>query len=354
MKPKPGKTPISCVDLFCGAGGLSHGLFLEGLTINAGIDMDPASRYPFMVNNQAAFIQSDIAEVAPEYIARLFTPRTIRVLAGCAPCQPFSVVNRAGDRSKEHKWRLLYDFKWSIVATRPDIIVSENVPTAARYSVFNDFIKDLRSMGYYVWHGVVNCADYGVPQTRKRLILMASLHGAITMWPPTTDAEHWRTVRHAIGHLPPIRAGETHPKDRLHVSSSLSEINLKRIRATKYGGTWHDWPKELYTRQLLENPESSHRGVFGRMVWDKPAPTITTHCHGYGNGRFGHPEQDRAISLREAALLQSFPQDYQFVPPNEKVKITTISRLIGNAVPVLLGRAIARSILRHLGITPTR
>lgn len=128
----------------------------------------------------------------------------------------------------------------------------------------------------------------------------------------------------------------------------MSEINLKRIRASKPGGTWRDWPKKLVADCHKEGSGKTYPSVYGRMEWNKPAPTMTTQCYGYGNGRFGHPEQDRAISLREAAVIQGFPRDYKFIERGASVEFRTLGRMIGNAVPVGLGQAIAKSIKAHL------
>jgi DNA (cytosine-5)-methyltransferase 1 len=155
-------------------------------------------------------------------------------------------------------------------------------------------------------------------------------------------------VKQAIGRLRPLSAGESAPKDKLHVTSTLSDTNLERIKVSKPGGTWRDWPKRLVAECHRVDSGRTYPGVYGRMEWDKPAPTMTTQCYGFGNGRFGHPVQDRAISLREAAILQSFPRKYAFIPKGGEVSFKVLGRLIGNAVPVDLGRAIARSIDQHL------
>jgi DNA (cytosine-5)-methyltransferase 1 len=163
-----------------------------------------------------------------------------------------------------------------------------------------------------------------------------------------------KTVRQVIGRLRALSAGEAAPRDKLHISSTLSEKNLKRIKVSKPGGTWRDWPEHLVADCHRVKSGRTYPGVYGRMEWDKPAPTMTTQCYGFGNGRFGHPEQDRAITLREAAIIQSFPRDYSFIPVNEEVSFKVLGRLIGNAVPVDLGRAIARSINNHLTTIASR
>jgi len=346
---------VSCVDLFCGAGGLTHGFVQEGLRVNAGIDLDPACRYPYSANNDATFVQRDISGMEASEVAKLFTPGTIWVLAGCAPCQPFSTYSQRYDTKADHKWGLLYEFARIAAGVMPDIVTMENVPAIRRHEVFDDFVKTLLELGYEVWHDVVDCAAYGVPQSRKRMVLLASLHGPIELIEPLRDEKGYKTVRQAIGRLRPIGAGESDPEDELHVAARLSAKNLARIRASTPGGTWRDWPSHLIAECHKRGSGFKYPSIYGRMEWDKPAPTITTECYQYGSGRFGHPEQDRAISLREAALLQGFPSHYEFVPCGERVRITTVARLIGNAVPVDLGRAIAKSIIRHIdqcGVKP--
>jgi len=343
MMPK-----ISCVDLFCGAGGLTHGFVLEGIPVVAGIDMDPACRYPYETNNdEAKFIERDISQVSASELNGLFGDADIKILAGCAPCQPFSTyAQRYELDGKDGKWGLLYHFARLAEQTNPDVITMENVPTVAKHVVFHDFVDSLKKLGYTVWFDVVDSSKYGVPQMRRRMVLLASKHGEIKMIEPTHPIPS--TVRQAIGHLRSLKAGEVAPRDKLHVSSSLTEKNLNRIRVSKPGGSWRDWPTDLVADCHKVESGRTYPGVYGRMEWDKPAPTMTTQCYGFGNGRFGHPEQDRAISLREAAILQSFPRNYAFVPNDKKVCFTILGRLIGNAVPVALGRAIAKSIDSHL------
>ena len=351
MKTTKRVEDCTVVDVFSGAGGLTHGFLLEGFHVVAGIDADPACKYPFEHNNPgASFVQKRIEEVDPRDVLALYPAGHIKVLVGCAPCQPFSSYNRS--RGERKDWDLLYEFARLIEHVQPEIVSMENVPRLATYKgglVYEDFVKSLERNGYTVSvYPRVYAPDYGVPQHRTRLILFASKWGRIRMLRRARSPENYATVRHAIGHLPPIKAGEAHPDDPIHRASRLSELNLRRIRASVPGGTWLDWPEDLRASCHVKTTGKWYKSVYGRMRWDEPAPTITTQCYGYGNGRFGHPEQDRAISLREAALLQTFPPYYEFVPPGEPVKIAVVSRLIGNAVPVLLARAIAKSIRLHI------
>jgi len=339
---------IACVDLFCGAGGLTHGFVLEDIPVVAGIDMDTACRFPYEANNQARFIARDISSVSVAELETFFGAADVKILAGCAPCQPFSTYSHRYelDDGKNGKWGLMYEFARLAKGAQPDVITMENVPTVIKHAVFHDFVETLSQVGYHVWFDVVDSSRYGVPQSRRRMVLLASKHGKVEMIPPTHLTP--RTVRQAIGRLTPIAAGETAPKDKLHIAAKLSEKNIKRIKVSKPGGTWRDWPKHLVAECHRADSGRTYPGVYARMEWDKPAPTMTTQCFGFGNGRFGHPEQNRAISLREAAILQSFPHDYTFIPKDGEANFKVLGRLIGNAVPVNLGRAIARSIKSHL------
>lgn len=187
----------------------------------------------------------------------------------------------------------------------------------------------------------VACVNYGVPQTRRRHVLFASKLGKIELIPATHEQPI--TVREVISQMEPLVAGQKSTYDPLHIAANLSEINLQRIKKSLPGGTWRDWPEELRADCHKKESGRSYPAVYGRMEWDKPAPTMTTLCYGYGNGRFGHPEQDRAISLREAALIQTFPQNYKFLEPSGKMNFKGVGRMIGNAVPVRLGEIIGIS-----------
>lgn len=338
---------ITCVDLFCGAGGLTHGMIQGGIDVTAGIDTDSTCRFPYEENNDGArFIEKDITDIRSKEIEGLFKKDSIRVLAGCAPCQPFSTYSQRYDNERDGKWALLNEFDRIVRDTKPEIVTMENVPAILKHRVFEDFVTTLKRRRYHVWYDVVDCSAYGVPQSRKRTVLLASKHGPITLIEKTHKKP--KTVKQAIGRLRSIEAGEQSPRDKMHRAATLSPINLKRIRASKPGGTWRDWPKHLVAECHKRDGGRSFPSVYGRMEWDKVAPTMTTQCYGFGNGRFGHPEQDRAISLREAAILQGFPRNYKFIPPEQEAECRNLGRLIGNAVPVDLGRVIAQSIVKHV------
>ena len=183
---------------------------------------------------------------------------------------------------------------------------------------------------------------------RSRLVLIATLHGNPVFPKPTHSPDEYESVHDAIGVMPALADGAIDSRDPLHRASSLSTINLERIRASTPGGTWRDWPASLVAQCHKRPSGKGYASIYGRMAWTDPAPTITTQFYGFGNGRFGHPDQDRAVSLREGAMLQSFPEDYRFIPPDQQIYFKRVGRMIGNAVPVLLSRAIARSIKRHI------
>lgn len=341
----------SCVvDLFCGVGGLTKGLELSNLNVIAGIDIDESCRFAYESNNNAKFIHGDITSFNPKELLKLFPSNSIRILAGCAPCQPFSKYTQRYRKEgyKDDKWRLLYSFLNIIDVVKPTIVSMENVPELQKQEVFNDFVEYLINNGYKCYWSIVYCPDYGVPQKRKRIVLLASLLGEIKLIPPLYDAMNYLTVRDAIGDLPVLCNGQVDENDSIHCSTKMSEINLKRIKQSIPGGTWRDWDENLRLSCHKKESGKGYGAVYGRMLWDEPSPTITTQFYGYGNGRFGHPEQDRAISYREGALLQSFPPDYVFVPENETFNRRKLGIHIGNAVPVELGKAIGMSIKKHL------
>ena len=347
MDSKKLSSPPVAVDLFCGAGGLSYGMQQAGVTISGGIDLDPSCRHPFETNVKADFYERDISELPAEFVASLFPAGRIRVLAGCAPCQPFSTYTNGSSASKG-QWQLLNKFGEMVKELQPEIVTMENVPQITKHAVFKDFLSIIEESNYHYNYSVVQCATYGVPQKRPRLVLMASKIGDIELVPPSHKEGDFATVRDAIQHLESLEAGNVSRSDCLHKSSRLSKKNLQRIRNSKPGGTWRDWDDDLRTSCHKRNSGQTYSSVYGRMRWDRPAPTITTQFNGYGTGRFGHPEQDRAISLREGAILQTFPEHYSFVPEGEIIQIAPVARLIGNAVPVKLGEAIGQSIMKHL------
>lgn len=344
-----GMKKIQAIDLFCGAGGLTCGLQKAGINVRAGIDVDGKCEYAFSHNNKAKFLARSILDVNGEELRKLLSSDDYTLLAGCAPCQAFSNYNRKANET-DSRWTLLLEFGRLIDETRPTFVTMENVPQLAQKGkgVFQRFLLILKNLGYWVDWKVIQCEEYGLPQKRKRLVLVGSKLGKIKILASDEFGFKPKTVREAIAFLKPISAGEMSATDPLHKSCKLSPLNLQRIRASKPGGTWRDWPESLRSTCHKKVSGRSYQSVYGRMSWDEPSPTITTQFVGYGTGRFGHPEQDRAISLREGALLQSFPLSYEFVPPGEKVDLFPIARMIGNAVPVVIGELIGKTFVEHL------
>lgn len=339
---------VAVVDLFCGIGGLTCGLRKAGLNVVAGVDCDDTCRYAYTKNNKTKFICADISEYSYKNIVNLFGNADVKVLVGCAPCQTFSKqTNKYKNRIYDKKWTLLSYFGEYIKAIKPDVISMENVPELKNFDVFENFKSILISLGYNISYQVVDCSKYGLPQKRRRLVLLASKFGKIELISPDHFSKK-RTVRDAIGDLPPLENGKIDMADPLHRCAGLTDINLKRIKQSLPGGTWRDWDKSLLLECHKKLSGKSYSSVYGRMKWDEPSPTITTQFFSLGTGRFGHPEQDRALSLREGALLQTFPRNYKFFKDIDSMNIGTISRHIGNAVPVDLGKLIGMSIQRHL------
>lgn len=342
---------VSAIDLFCGIGGLSYGLKKAGITVNAGIDLDESCKYAFEKNVKAKFIDIDITQLKGEYLLKKYwqDEKEIKILVGCAPCQPFSShTNKNKEKEKNSKWNLLNEFKRLIIETNPQIISMENVPNLSNQNIFTGFLDFLKENKYNVSYTNVYCPDYGIPQKRRRLVLLGSKLGDIKILPKTHSSSNYKTTRQAIGGLPPIKSGEILKKDPLHRTTKLTDINLKRIKASKPNGTWLDWGKDLRLNCHQKDTGSTYKAVYGRMSWDEPSPTITTQFYNYGTGRFGHPEQDRALTIREAAILQSFPEDYIFFKNEEDISITKLGTHIGNAVPVDLGFIIGKTIINHI------
>jgi DNA (cytosine-5)-methyltransferase 1 len=344
---------IVAADIFCGAGGLTRGLLDAKIEVTAGYDIDAACQFPYEHNNTPAkFHKESVTDLTGDKLAKHFPAGSIRVLVGCAPCQTFSKYTQGLDNDDDPKWTLLNHFARLVRELKPDLVSMENVPELQGHSVFDDFLNTLTDEGFHFSKDeekrVVYCPDYGIPQQRSRLVLVASRFGPIELVPPTHKPENYVKVSDVLRSLPALESGEEHPKDRMHRTSKLSPLNLKRIRHSRPGGTWRDWPEELVAKCHRKKSGKTYPSVYARMEWGQPSPTITTQFYGYGNGRFGHPEQDRAISLREGAILQSFPEDYKFVKPNGEYRFKAIGRMIGNAVPVRLGEIVGKTIRTHL------
>ena len=332
---------IHAVDLFCGIGGLTHGLSLAGVDVKAGFDNDPTCRYAFEANNGAEFVCKSVRDLTFLDLDRYYCAADVTALVGCAPCQPFSAHNRRRAMS-EADCSLVNEFARLIAEAMPDLVSMENVPGLVQHPSFSDLIETLSRLDYNFSYAVVSCESYGIPQRRRRLVLLASRLGPVSL--PDGEAKP-PTVEDCIRDLPAIEDGAVCANDPAHTTLALSPTNRKRIAQSRPGGTWTDWDDRLVNKC---HRKAHYPAPYGRMSWDKLAPTITTQFCYYSTGRFGHPEQNRAISIREGALLQTFPRDYVFVDEADPLTIRDLARHIGNAVPVSLARAIGTAFLVSL------
>ncbi|MCI4396393.1 MAG: DNA cytosine methyltransferase [Thermoprotei archaeon] len=339
-------------DLFCGTGGLSYGLYRAGFSTIGGLDkFDPAAdtyeaRFGVHVLKKDAFSfsPSDLVKVVDSF----------DVLVGGPPCQGFSTLKiyRYGPDARND---LVLYYARVVELSKPKAIIFENVPLVVKDARFEYLKKVLYENDYSLDYHILNAADYGVPQRRLRLILIA-VRGARKVELPEPDygspdspavrkgvREPWRTVRDVISDLPPIDDGECHQSDPLHCAKKLNPRYKEIMRhVPKNGGSRDSVPLDLLLPTHRKHP-TSFRDSFGRLRWDEPSVTITTKFYDPSSGRFTHPEQDRALSLREGARLQSFPDDYPF-----KGTFTQIARQIGEAFPPLLAEKVGRRLKEYL------
>lgn len=356
------KNKYEAIDIFSGCGGVSCGLSLAGFKVKAAveIDQDAVDTYKnYAPLGKVNLLHDDICMLSGKAILKAAGLETddIYLLAGCPPCQNFSMQN-PGNRNKsiEERKKLLFEFLRVIEEILPPFVLMENVPgikTEYNKVILNEFLDRLRKQ-YVVVDGVLNAADYGVPQMRKRFVLHAvrkdichelQTCGFMFALPAPTHAKNaeggllpWKTVREAIGDLPAIRAGEAYADDgriHNHKCASLDPKNIRRMQIIrKNGGSRNCLPDELVLECHKKKDSngklfSGHRDVYGIMDADKPSPTMTGGCLCYSKGRYGHYEQDRAISIREAARLQTFPDEFIF---SDSLKAAGLQ--IGNAVPI--------------------
>ncbi len=316
------------IDLFSGCGGLTLGLKNAGVEVIGAIEIDDRAREVYRANHpEVAFLGNDIRDADPLEIMRRMRlrPGELDLLAGCPPCQGFSRIrrkNRRGAKADERNM-LIDNFALIVETLRPKNLMLENVPGLADYPRFRAFKKSIERLGYVYEWSVLDVSRFGVPQRRTRLILIASMGKAPSMAQPS---DRRVTVRDAIGALP--KAGAS--GDLLH---DLPEARSERIRSLiaaipKDGGSRASLPREM--RPTCHQDYKGFNDVFGRMGWDDVSPTITSGCSNPSKGRFLHPEEDRAITLREASILQGFPPTYKFDP---KLGKETLALMIGNALP---------------------
>jgi len=336
-------------DFFSGCGGTSLGMQEAGMRVRLGVDLDCDAAATYRANfPNATFIEKDICKLRVNDLSQVIGKTKIgpMVFGACAPCQPFS-KQRRGRKKSDRRESLLGEFHRFVRAFRPEYIFIENVPGLQSVEdtrgPFAKFLKLLTDLGYWHSYRVVFACHYGVPQQRRRLVLIASLLGPISFPEPTHGpgtGKSLPTVWDAIGHLPRIRAGQTHSAILNHRAAGLSPLNLKRIKATKAGRTRTDWPDELVLGCHQEH--AGHTDVYGRMAKNAPSAALTTRCISLSNGRFGHPTQHRAISVREAACLQTFPMHFEF-----RGALNSMSRQVGNAVPVTMAKVFGAAMQRH-------
>jgi DNA (cytosine-5)-methyltransferase 1 len=336
---------LNAFDFFCGAGGLTRGLLDSGIEVIAGFDCDKECCESYEYNNPGVkFIAKDIRDVTLAELRRLAQKGSFKetIFVGCAPCQPFSQQRRSNKHMNDAT--LLSEFGRLVALAKPGIVLIENVPGITRlpgFSTFRRFLKLLTQNNYKFAYDIIDAKRYGIPQTRRRLVLIAARGTA----PPLPKPKHgptllpFKTVRQTISHFPVLAAGECHPNVPNHVAASITPMNIERLKHTPLnGGDRRSWPDNLRL-DCHKGDYNGHTDVYGRMAWDTPAPALTGRCHSISNGRYGHPEQNRAISLREAAALQTFPDGYVFFGSN-----THIARQIGNAVPVRLAKELGKSL----------
>lgn len=345
------KQKLSAIDFFCGAGGMTSGFQQAGIDVLAGIDNDPNCKETYEYNNKPSkFIEADVKKLTvKELVEKTGISRNDDnlIFIGCSPCQYWSKIKTIKTKSKESK-NLLEDFQRFVEHFKPGHLVIENVPGILRRvdeSPLKTFLDFLDKEKYHYTYKVINASHFGVPQTRRRFLLIASRVTECVSLPIADTKKNPFTVREFIGNqneFKVIPAGHKDTTDFLHTACQLSDNNKERLKLTPHdGGTRKAWSSTKLQIPAYEGKDNCFQDIYGRMFWDKPAPTITTKFYSITNGRFAHPEQDRAISLREGATLQTFDMKYKFFSSS----IAGVARLIGNAVPPALSKRIAEAII---------
>jgi DNA (cytosine-5)-methyltransferase 1 len=336
---------IKAIDFFCGAGGLTRGLLTAGIKVLAGIDHDASLRNTYEKNNEPSlFVHAKVGDVdIQELRGRLGMEEGDPVLyAACTPCQPFSTLNQK--QGEDDRKEYLLDFARLVEESPPHFIIVENVPglhTAYGRDVYDRFAAILERCRFnHIFQEMLDAKEYGVPQVRKRFIMIASRIGTIS---PPRRSRYVRTVRSAIARFPVLDAGEGSPEFANHVARSLNARNRAIVTAVpKDGGSRSDIRNHELLLECHKNRPKVHKDVFGRLAWDQAAPTLTCRCTDVYCGRFTHPEQDRGLSVREAAALQTFADDYVFYGGS----IFQLAGQVGNAVPVELAKRLGHAVVR--------
>ena len=338
----------TCIDSFCGAGGLGLGLKQAGFDIRLSFDIDDTCIKTIKENEKYFDHSALVADISDMLSGKALEICHMKrgelfLLAGGPPCQGFSVQRRGSDVDPRNQ--LVFKYARLVDELYPKYFVMENVSGIAGKrgkTILEQLIDELKNIGYEVHINLLDAQDYGAPQRRKRYIIVGERAdmGVHYQYPKPTGTH--RTVRDTIGDLPePPMDGSDYPGISLHRRDRLSDINLKRIQALKPGQGREYLPNELLADcHKIDSSVIGYRNVYGRMEWDDVAPTITARFDSFTRGKFGHPDQDRSVSLREGALLQTFPMDFEFT--GNKVDI---ARQIGNAVPPVLAEQIGRSII---------
>lgn len=343
---------LKAVDFFCGAGGMSCGFSQAGVEIIAGIDIEKQFEKTYLANHtKAKFICKNIIQYQPEELHEELGIRKHDdglIFIGCSPCQYWSKINNNRHKSS-YSNNLIYDFQRFIKYFKPGYVVVENVPGLIKEKhnhVLLGFLDFLTFHGYTFEYRIVSTDQYGVPQKRNRFLLIATRLKRQVKF-PEPELRDDLTVRNFIGKhkgFPVLSDGNVDMGDPMNNTSALSELNKRRIDVTpKDGGdrmAWKDDP-ELQI-PAYKGRDDYYRSVYGRLWWDKPSTTITTRFIATSCGRFTHPEENRGLSLKEGATLQTFPKGYKFIGG-----IVSIAKQIGNAVPPEMARRIALSIIEN-------
>lgn len=326
------------VDLFCGSGGVSEGLRSAGWRIVAACDNDPVAAATYRANHpEVQLVEGDIQLDSTIDAIAAASVGVIDLVVICAPCQPFSSQNR--HRGSDKREQLILRALAVVEKLSPSLVFFENVPglaSPAYRKIVTEVHAGLNNLGYAVSEPIVrDAADFGVPQRRRRCIMLAARSkAALAAFSSTDVRQNPRTVYSAIGDLPALVSGEASEADPLHRARAHQPIAMERLKHIPHnGGSRSSLPADLVL-QCHKGKVTSFSDVYGRMAWDAVAPTLTTGCTDLTRGRFGHPDQDRAITMREAARLQTFPDEYRFVG-----QPTQVSRQIGNAVPPAMIKA---------------
>ena len=357
------KYNLKVIDLFSGSGGSAKGFENAGFSISGFVEIDKSANKSFKRNFPGA-VEAEPGDITQlegaslnRFLKQVKIDKDNTVILACPPCQGFSSARRKNQRTTDRRNGLISEFVRLVKEIQPIAFVMENVPGLAKgigKKLFEDTVDELKKIGYdNIQYSILEVADYGVPERRKRLVLMGTRDNSIKLFLPAIShgnpAKHdtslpvWKTVREQIGDMPRIKAGEQHPRDPLHKAASLSSLNLERMSSTPHdGGSRISWPAHLWLA-CHKNLKSGYTDVYGRMRWNDPSPTITGGCAMISKGRYGHPEQDRGISLREAARLQTFPDNFIF-----EGNFGEVAKQIGNAVPPLFAQKIAEALLKAI------